>query len=323
MQGYNLYEVVLAGDLEGVKGLLRTGADPDVRYDEYKNETALHAAVRAKAHELEIARVLLKANADMRKKNTENNTAPELAALYGLTDLMKLFIEHGLDPQDLYPKILAYHRAEVMPCAQHSIGSEDSIDAARQLIREELEAWLATKSAQAAGQVSSAASQSGTQASISSSLAAVLQEASPAPADVLSSASTSADLHSQPAPSFVNPYLTGIIIPAASASAAPAHDGLSPVQIIRRPVAVAALARQASANSLPAAQAVSASLASTAIVDIHVFSQAEHSARLTGKKSKRGERDDAEAAAHEATVIRESQQKEAKIARHDNPETKP
>ncbi|MDF2940541.1 MAG: hypothetical protein K0R66_1183 [Gammaproteobacteria bacterium] len=246
--GRSLYEVVMADDLEGVEGLLRTGTKPNARYPEHKNETALHAAVRAS--NVKIARVLLeaeagidKAKASINKKNYNAQTPPELAAVSNEIDLLKLFYEYGVNIRDLYGNILQHHGDDVPALAQHSIGSIEGKEVAREQSIAELEAWLKKKEGSAVGQASNAAGQSPVEPS--ASLVAASRRSSPAPSDVLPSLPTDAPLFSQASqPAAPNPYIVSIVstaVPMASGILASALPAASP-----EPAPAERLARQPS-----------------------------------------------------------------------------
>ena len=84
---------LVRGNVAGAVGLLRAGADPNIRLGHGK--TALMAAAKAGAAEL--ASGLLRRGADVNATNDNGGTALMFAAIPGHLETMTLLVDHGAD----------------------------------------------------------------------------------------------------------------------------------------------------------------------------------------------------------------------------------
>ncbi len=88
-----LMEAAKEGDADGVKDLLRRGAETEVKSE--KGKTALHYAA-ANGH-VEIVNLLLAHSADINARDKEWHTPLMLAAIYGCNHTVQTLINHGAD----------------------------------------------------------------------------------------------------------------------------------------------------------------------------------------------------------------------------------
>ena len=88
-----LMEAAKEGDVEGVKDLLRRGADTEVKSD--KGKSARHYAA-ANGH-VEIVNLLVAHGADINARDKEWHTPLMLAAIYGCNHTVQTLIHNGAD----------------------------------------------------------------------------------------------------------------------------------------------------------------------------------------------------------------------------------
>jgi len=93
------YRAIKAGDLEKVKAFLSVGVIPDQDIDDvpYLAELATPLAAAAKSGNMEIAKLLLSAGADVNKSYVEGYSPFGAALPEHQLDMVKLLLEHGAD----------------------------------------------------------------------------------------------------------------------------------------------------------------------------------------------------------------------------------
>lgn len=93
----SLFDAINAGDLATVVSLLESGADVNARDADYMNATPLMVAMGK--NDLELTELLLEAGADINAIDENGDPAINWAAYYGLTDQVKLLLDHGASAQ--------------------------------------------------------------------------------------------------------------------------------------------------------------------------------------------------------------------------------